>query len=507
MATIGTINIAKGEIYTTAHKFSENRANDGYAVLTGCDVHEKTVPDMGITIDSGSVIYNGGYLSVAGGDLSIDASDPTNPRFDVIYVNAAGACLIAKGTAASILPNGETAYKRMHTPAPAASIPAGVILARIYVANGVTTILNADIDDIAMSAAQIPINILTTRGDLMYRGANYPSRLAKGSANTILAMGADDPTWITVANALAVIGNTQGQILYRDGSGWTVLSAGTSGYVLKTGGAGANPSWASVSSILAALGDTQGQIVIRDGSGWTVLSAGTAGYVLKTGGAGANPSWASIASILEAIGSTQGDLLLRKSSAWDVLAKGTANYFLKQGASEAAWAKLTTSRIWDAPAGTWNLPESNAPEVGWDAGTNGSAYVYKFDQTTEEFVESDMKVPDDIDTTGTVTFEVTGYALTAAASKYVQFKIYHSAKTSNESWDAAYATKTSGDKACNATQDRLDIHTWTETVATLTWAAGDNVRLKFSRIAPTGTNLSGDYCVLHVRIKIPTVIS
>jgi hypothetical protein len=41
---------------------------------------------------------------------------------------------------------------------------------------------------------------------------------------------------------------TQGDILYRDGSGLQRLGAGTSGQVLQTGGTGANPSWGTVSS-------------------------------------------------------------------------------------------------------------------------------------------------------------------------------------------------------------------------------------------------------------------
>ena len=41
---------------------------------------------------------------------------------------------------------------------------------------------------------------------------------------------------------------TQGDLVYRDGSGLQRLGAGTSGQVLQTGGAGANPSWGTVSS-------------------------------------------------------------------------------------------------------------------------------------------------------------------------------------------------------------------------------------------------------------------
>ena len=41
---------------------------------------------------------------------------------------------------------------------------------------------------------------------------------------------------------------TQGDILYRDGSGLQRLGAGTNGQALLTGGTGANPSWGTVSS-------------------------------------------------------------------------------------------------------------------------------------------------------------------------------------------------------------------------------------------------------------------
>ena len=196
MATIGTISLAKGDILTTAHVYSQNRANDGYGIISGCDVHQKTVPGMGVTIDAGVVMYDGTYTTVTGGDVVIDAADATNPRFDIIYVNAVGTCLVAKGTAAAILPTGETAFKKMTTPYPAASIPAGVILARIYVAAAVTTILNAAIDDIAMVITQVPLNILTTRGDIPYRNANTWARLAKSATSGhSLMQGADEPYW------------------------------------------------------------------------------------------------------------------------------------------------------------------------------------------------------------------------------------------------------------------------------------------------------------------------
>ena len=57
---------------------------------------------------------------------------------------------------------------------------------------------------------------------------------------------------------------TQGDIVYRDGSGLARLGAGTSGQVLQTGGTGANPSWVDAS------------VGISEADHWR-LSADTAG--------------------------------------------------------------------------------------------------------------------------------------------------------------------------------------------------------------------------------------
>ena len=66
------------------------------------------------------------------------------------------------------------------------------------------------------------------------------------------------PTDTTYWNVMAAKGvdgtnvgttiTTQGDILYRDGSGLQRLAAGTAGQVLQTGGTGANVSWGTVSS-------------------------------------------------------------------------------------------------------------------------------------------------------------------------------------------------------------------------------------------------------------------
>ena len=47
---------------------------------------------------------------------------------------------------------------------------------------------------------------------------------------------------------------------------------------------------------IAGLTDVQGDILYRNASQWTNLTAGIAGQLLQTGGAGANPSWVNAAS-------------------------------------------------------------------------------------------------------------------------------------------------------------------------------------------------------------------
>ena len=52
---------------------------------------------------------------------------------------------------------------------------------------------------------------------------------------------------------------------------------------------------APASTVLDALSTTRGTILYRGASAWLGLAPGTAGYVLQSGGAGADPSWVPMA--------------------------------------------------------------------------------------------------------------------------------------------------------------------------------------------------------------------
>ena len=149
--------------------------------------------------------------------------------------------------------------------------------------------------------------------------------LASISDSRILANvsgGSAAPSANTLAAILDhILSSTQGVVIYRNATTWTVLTPGTAGQVLTTGGAAANISWADVPAspaipnqrILAnisgssatpsankltdildsIIGSTRGTLLYRTNSGWVGLAAGTSGQYLKTAGTSGDPSWST----------------------------------------------------------------------------------------------------------------------------------------------------------------------------------------------------------------------
>lgn len=150
--------------------------------------------------------------------------------------------------------------------------------------------------------------------------------------------------------------------------------------------------------------------------------------------------------------------------------------------------------------------EATAP--AWEVVDFGTvvATVASFDDTAEEYLNGKFIVPANIDTAGTVTFEVTCSPKTGAASKNVAWTFGHAARATGESIDASYVDEDSGDKAITATTGQQTIMTWTETVANLGWAAGDVVYFRLSRDPAAGTDLTGDCYLLMFRVLMPTVL-
>lgn len=92
------------------------------------------------------------------------------------------------------------------------------------------------VDDIVTSSDETFICILASTGNATSNATYWTKLAAKGTDGT------DVGTTLT----------TQGDILYRDGSGLQRLAAGTSGKFLKTQGSGANPVWDTAGGHLVA---------------------------------------------------------------------------------------------------------------------------------------------------------------------------------------------------------------------------------------------------------------
>ena len=87
--------------------------------------------------------------------------------------------------------------------------------------------------------------------------------MASGTVKAYTGSGSGQPTDATVSAVLDTISATKGAVLYRDTSSWTALSPGTNGYVLTTGGSGANPSWLSPNvAVVAITGGTISGVAI-----------------------------------------------------------------------------------------------------------------------------------------------------------------------------------------------------------------------------------------------------
>jgi len=158
-------------------------------------------------------------------------------------------------------------------------------------------------------------SIAATQGEIIYRNATTWVGLNPGASGQVLTSGGTsaNPSWATVSGTGTVTniatnnGLTGGPITTTGTIGLATIATGN--VLANTTGATAVPAATSPSAVLDVIGNVQGDILYRSASVWAVLAPGTAGQHLQTGGAGSTPSWAnSVTSVATGSGLTGGTI-------------------------------------------------------------------------------------------------------------------------------------------------------------------------------------------------------
>jgi len=196
-------------------------------------------------------------------------------------------------------------------------------------------------------------------GSLLYQSAsNTTTTLGIGTAGQVLVVnpGATAPSWTAQINITAgnITGGNQGELLYQSASGTTAkLAVGTSGFVLRTNGAGANPSWVAQNTLTAGNIDAgvAGDLLYQSGPGATAkLNIGTAGQVLVVNGLATAPSWTAQSNItagnIASVTADTGSLLYQSgANITSKFSQGTAGQVLSSQGTGSAPLWINQSSI------------------------------------------------------------------------------------------------------------------------------------------------------------------
>jgi hypothetical protein len=105
--------------------------------------------DMTPDISKGAVLSNGVMFAVAAASVTHTTADATNPRFDLVVVTSSGALAVRAGTPAA-------------SPKPPARTANDVVIRRVYIGAGDTSISTAQSTDMRVFRTQGPITIAKT---------------------------------------------------------------------------------------------------------------------------------------------------------------------------------------------------------------------------------------------------------------------------------------------------------------------------------------------------------
>lgn len=217
-----------------------------------------------------------------------------------------------------------------------------------------------------------------------------------------LSIGGNAATATTATN---IAGGSAYAIPYQVTSGSTsFVSAGTSGYLFQTNGAGSAPSWVAPSGLTIGYatnisGGVAGAVPYQSAIGTTSFtSAGSLSQVLLSGGTG-SPTWAnqntlSVGYSNNLNGGAAGSLPYQTSSnVTGFIAAGTSGYVLTMVAGSPAWAALPPTGVTITDDTTTNATRYitfTSATSGNVTGENVSSTKLQFNPSTGAFTATSL---------------------------------------------------------------------------------------------------------------------
>ncbi len=107
-------------------------------VVSGCAVTAQGTPNMTVAVAAGEAAVGGVSVTVAAGNVTITPADASDPRFDLVVVNAAGVKSAVAGTPRTVgvglagpeypaIPANSVVLATVYVPAAAVAITSGLI--------------------------------------------------------------------------------------------------------------------------------------------------------------------------------------------------------------------------------------------------------------------------------------------------------------------------------------------------------------------------------------------
>ena len=328
-------------------------------IITGTGLTGGPIATSG-TISLASASNNTIKSNVSGGAAAPIDNTPSavidsaigNVQGDILYRGASAWNALTPGTAGQFLQSGGAAANPSWTSS-TVTAPTAVALGGVFSSTAPAGNAATGVD---------------TSGNIVYSTTPY-SAVTAGTVLSNITGGSAAPIGNTLTSIIdSAAGNAQGDILYRSGSGWTVLAPDTSGKVLTTQGVSANPTWTAVvgtgtvTNVATGTGLTGGPVTTTG----TVALANAANSTIKSNisGGSAAPLDNTMSAVLDnTLGSTQGSIVYRGSSTWSVLGPGLSGQILQTngGGQNPSWVARSGAAIQKNPSAP--TPTTSASSV------------------------------------------------------------------------------------------------------------------------------------------------